>query len=204
MKVTIFKNDVPDDFHIEGDLAVDTETMGLNLNRDRLCVLQFSAGDGEAYLVQFTDDNYHAPNLKKLLLDENRCKIFHYARFDLLAIKVYLGIELKNVFCTKIASKLIRTYTEFHSLKELCRELLGIQLSKAQQSSYWGAPELSTDQKEYAARDVLYLHSLRAILLERLIENNRQQLATEIFQYLPTRVKLDQLGWEETDFMSYK
>lgn len=204
MKATIFKNDIPDDFHVEGDLAVDTETMGLNLQRDRLCVLQFSCGDGEAYLVQFTEGSYDAPNLKKLLSDENRCKIFHYARFDLLAIKMYLGLELKNVFCTKIASKLVRTYTDFHSLKDLCRELLGLQLSKAQQSSYWGASELTDDQKEYAARDVLYLHSLRAILLERLIENDRNQLANEIFQFLPTRIKLDELGWSETDFMSYK
>lgn len=204
MKVTVFHNDIPDDFHIDGDLAIDTETMGLNLQRDRLCVLQFSCGDGEAYLVQFDGNNYDAPNLKKLLLEEDRCKIFHYARFDLLAIKMYLGIELKNVFCTKIASKLIRTYTEFHSLKELCRELLGQQLSKAQQSSYWGAAELTDEQKEYAARDVLYLHALRAILLERLIENNRNQLANEIFSYLPTRVKLDELGWHETDFMAYK
>ena len=203
MQVTIFKNDIPDDFHIEGDLAIDTETMGLNLHRDKLCLLQFSCGDAEAYLVQFIEGNYNAPNLKKLLLDENRGKIFHYARFDLAAIRKYLGIELSNVFCTKIASKLVRTYTDYHGLKDLCRELLGINISKQQQSSYWGAEELSKDQKEYAARDVMYLHSIRAILLEMLISEERSSLANELFSFLNTRVKLDEMGWQDIDIFAH-
>lgn len=203
MRVTVFQNDIPDDFHAAGDLAIDTETMGLNLARDRLCLLQFSTGDGDAYAVQFLDNNYEAPNLKKLLLDENRGKIFHYARFDLSAIERYLGISLTNVFCTKIASRLVRTYTEYHGLKDLCRELLGVNISKQQQSSYWGADELTQEQKEYAARDVIYLHSIRAILLERLIKEGRATLANELFHFLPIRVKLDLMGWENQDIFGY-
>lgn len=204
MQITVFENDLPDGFHIEGDLAIDTETMGLNLNRDRLCVLQFSAGDGNAFLVQFKDGNYSAPNLKKLLLDENRTKIFHYARFDVRAIKHYLGIEISNIFCTKLASRLVRTYTDKHGLKDLCNELLGINISKQQQSSYWGTAELSNEQKEYAAKDVLYLHSLRAILTERLIIEGRNSLANKLFSFLPTRVLLEEMGWDESDIFAYK
>lgn len=196
MKVTLFENDIPNDFHIEGDIAIDTETMGLNLHRDRLCVLQFSSGNGDAYLVQFKDGDYKAPNLKSLLRDETRGKIFHFARFDLAAIKKYLNLELDNIFCTKIASRLVRTYTDSHSLKTLCKELLGIDLSKQQQSSNWGAQDLTRDQQEYAARDVLYLHELRAILLDRLISEGRSELAHKIFAFLPTRVELDLEGWD--------
>ena len=203
MKITLFENDIPNDFHIKGDLAIDTETMGLNLHRDRLCVLQFSCGDGDAYLVQFKSGNYQAPNLKALLEDETRCKIFHFARFDLAAIKEYLDVELNNVFCTKIASRLVRTYTDSHSLKTLCRELLTIDLSKQQQSSNWGADTLTREQQAYAAKDVLYLHELRAILLDRLIGENRSELAHKIFQFLPARVELDLTGWHNIDIFAH-
>ena len=177
--------------------------MGLNLHRDRLCVLQMSNGDGDAYLVHFSSSNYHSPNLKKLLLDESREKIFHFARFDLAAIKKYLNIELSNIFCTKIASKLVRTYTDSHGLKDLCKELLGVNISKQQQSSYWGTGKLSEEQKEYASRDVIYLHSLRSILREMLITENRQDIAHKLFEFLPTRANLDLIGWNEIDILSH-
>jgi ribonuclease D len=177
--------------------------MGLDLHRDRLCVLQFSNGDGDAYLVQFTGNNYDAPNLKKLLLDENRSKIFHFARFDLAAIKKYLSIDLTNIFCTKIASRLVRTYTDYHGLKDLCKELLDVNLSKQQQSSYWGSAELTSEQKEYAAKDVIYLHSLRSVLLERLLAEGRAEIANKLFRFLPVRAELDLIGWNNTDIFSY-
>ena len=188
---------------MEGDIAIDTETMGLQLHRDRLCVIQISNGDGDAYLVQFDGGDYSAPNLKKMLMDENRGKIFHYARFDLAAIKKYLDLDLTNIFCTKIASKLVRTYTDHHGLKDLCKELLGITVSKQQQSSFWGAEDLSSDQKEYAAKDVVYLHSLRAVLIERLIDCNRNKIAHKLFEFLPTRANLDLIGWNDIDIFSH-
>ncbi|MFY9590108.1 ribonuclease D [Rickettsia endosymbiont of Halotydeus destructor] len=203
MAITIYQHDLPDDFHLEGDLAIDTETMGLNLHRDNLCLLQLSNGNGDAHLINFINKNYAAPNLKKLLLDKNRCKIFHFARFDLAAIKKYLQIDLENIFCTKISSKLVRTYTESHGLKDLCRELLSLQLSKQQQSSYWGAEQLSNEQKEYAAKDVLYLHQLRDILQKMLIAENRLEIAKNIFNFLPTRANLDLLGWSEIDIFAH-
>ena len=177
--------------------------MGLNLHRDRLCLLQLSSGDGDAYLIQFSDGKFDAPNLKKLLLDKNRCKIFHYARFDLAAIKKYLEIDLENIFCTKVSSKLVRTYTDSHGLKELCRELLGIQISKLQQSSYWGNTEISQDQKEYAARDVLYLYEIKNILEKMLKTEGRLELAAKIFTFLPVRANLDLMGWDNIDIFSY-
>lgn len=177
--------------------------MGLHLNRDKLCVLQMSNGDGNAYLVQFVHKTYNAPNLVKLLIDNSRCKIFHFARFDLAAIKKYLNIDLDNVFCTKIASRLARTYTDAHSLKELCRELLGIQLSKQQQSSYWGNNTLSKEQQEYASKDVVYLHKLRAILQGMLIKEGRMEIASKIFEFLPTRSNLDLLGWQDVDIFMH-
>lgn len=186
-----------------GDIAIDTETMGLDLNRDRLCLLQISNGDGEAYLVQFSKDNYNAPNLKNLLLDKNREKIFHFARFDLAVIKKHLEIELSNIFCTKIASILVRTYTEHHGLKDLCKELLGINISKQQQSSYWGTLQLSEEQKEYAAKDVIYLHSLKEILTSMLMAENRNDIAYKLFDFLPTRANLDLMGWNEIDIFSH-
>ncbi len=177
--------------------------MGLNLHRDRLCLLQLSNGDGKAYLVNFIDKNYAAPNLKKLLLDKNRCKIFHYARFDLAAIRKYLGIDLENIFCTKISSKLVRTYTDAHGLKDLCRELLSVQISKQQQSSYWGRVDLTAEQKEYAAKDVLYLHQLRATLQDMLLAENRLDIAKQIFKFLPIRANLDLVGWNDIDIFMH-
>ena len=203
MKVTTYHNDIPDDFHLPGDLAIDTETMGLQLHRDRLCVLQMSNGDGDCWLVHFNGSDYSAPNLKKLLQDENRGMIFHYARFDIAVIKKYLDVDIKNIFCTKIASKLVRTYTDYHGLKDLCRELLGISISKQQQSSYWGNLELSDDQKEYAAKDVIYLHSLRAILSKMLIENGRSKIAHKLFEFLPARAELDIIGWNDIDIFAH-
>ena len=203
MNITIFQNDLPNDFIITGDIAIDCETMGLDLHRDRLCLLQLSNGDGDAYLVQFTDGKFQAPNLKKLLLDKNRCKIFHFGRFDLAAIKKYLEIDLENIFCTKISSKLVRTYTDSHGLKELCRELLGIQISKLQQSSYWGNAEISQDQKEYAARDVLYLHKIKDILEKMLINEGRLDIALKLFNFLPIRANLDLMGWDGVDIFTY-
>ncbi|MDA9163562.1 ribonuclease H-like domain-containing protein [Rickettsiaceae bacterium] len=203
MRVTLYKNDLPEDFHLAGDLAIDTETMGLQFHRDRLCVIQMSNGDGDAYLVQFDGNDYSAPNLKKLLLDEDRTMIFHYARFDLAVIKKYLEIDLQNVFCTKIASKLVRTYTDYHGLKDLCKELMGLNISKQQQSSYWGAAELTSEQKEYAAKDVVYLHSLRATLTQRLIESERNEMANKLFKFLPVRAELDLIGWNDKDIFSH-
>lgn len=203
MAIKIYQNDLPDDFEFEGDIAIDTETMGLNLFRDKLCLLQFSNGNGDAHLVHFTNQDYNSPNLKALLTDKARCKIFHFARFDLAAIKKYLGIDLENIFCTKISSKLVRTYTESHGLKDLCRELLGVNISKQQQSSYWGAKNLSSEQKEYAAKDVLYLHQLRESLQKMLIKENRLELAQKCFKFLPTRANLDLIGWNEIDIFMH-
>ncbi len=177
--------------------------MGLNLNRDRLCLIQISNGDGNAYLVQFDKNNYNAPNLKKILLDDSRCKIFHFARFDLAVIKKYLNIELSNIFCTKIASKLVRTYTEHHGLKDLCKELLGVNMSKHQQSSYWGTSSLTEEQKDYAARDVLYLHSLKMALQQMLVAENRDLIAQKLCNFLPTIANLDLMGWNDLDIFSH-
>ena len=203
MKVEIFKNDLPDGFVLEGDIAIDTETMGLNLERDRLCLIQLSNGDGNAYFVQFLDQNYAAPNLKKLLLRPNTVKIFHYARFDIAAIDKYLGIEIDNIFCTKIASKLTRTYTSYHGLKDLCKEILQINISKQQQSSNWSASMLTDEQQEYAAKDVIYLHLLREKLTKMLQDTNRYDLATKIFHFLPTRAKIDLAGWNDIDIFAH-
>ncbi|WP_064428856.1 ribonuclease D [Rickettsia sp. Tenjiku01] len=203
MTIKIYQNDLPNNFELEGDLAIDTETMGLNLHRDKLCLLQFSNGNGEAHLVHFTNQDYTAPNVKALLLDKTRCKIFHFARFDLASIKKYLSIDLENIFCTKISSKLVRTYTDSHGLKDLCRELLNINISKQQQSSYWGADNLSSEQKEYAAKDVLYLHQLKDILQKMLLKENRYELAQDIFRFLPIRANLDLIGWNEIDIFMH-
>lgn len=185
-----------------GDIAIDTETMGLNLHRDRLCVVQLSYGDGQAYLVKF-DNDFSAPNLRKILSDENRVKIFHFARFDLAAIEFYLNIKLNNVFCTKIASKLTRTYTDYHGLKDLCRDLLNVQISKQQQSTYWGNKELTKEQIDYAGGDVLYLHKLREVLTRMLEKEKRLEIANEIFKFLPVRASLDLIGWNEIDILAH-
>nr|WP_064591728.1 3'-5' exonuclease [Orientia tsutsugamushi] len=210
MKIHIFINDIPDNLMISGDLAIDTETMGLNLIRDRLCLLQFcqegkndNIDDKEVFLVKFEDQQYNCHNLKKLLMDDGRTKIFHFARFDLAAIQYYLGITLNNIFCTNVASKLVRTYTDSHGLKDLCRELLGIQISKQCQSSDWGGQSLTSDQEEYAAKDVVYLHRIKNILEKMLIREQRLDIAQKIFKFLPTRAELDVIGWQDIDILSH-
>jgi ribonuclease D len=178
--------------------------MGLQLGRDRLCVVQISNGDGNAHLVHFPEEKYAAPNLRRLLKQESSTKIFHYARFDLASIKRYLEIEITSpVYCTKLASKLVRTYTDKHGLKDLCREFLGFELSKLQQSSNWGAKELSDEQVKYAASDVLYLHQLREKLDEMLKKSHRTELAAKCFRFLATRVELDLAGWQDQDIFSH-
>ena len=195
---------MPDGFVLKGDIAIDTETIGLNPIRDRLCLIQISNGDGNAHLVSFAPDEYKAPNLKKLLSDPKTTKIFHFARFDLGIIKKFLDVELEHIYCTKVASKIARTYTDSHGLKDLCRELLGVTISKQQQSSYWGAKELSQEQLCYAASDVLYLHNLREKLDQMLKREGRWKLAAECFVFLPHRVNLDLAGWDGVDIFAYK
>lgn len=193
----LYFDDIPDDLVFSESVAVDTETMGLNLSRDRLCVVQLSDGNNNAYLVKFNKDSkYNSPNLKKMLEDDNLVKIFHYARFDMATLKYYLGIDIKNVFCTKIASYFARTYTGSHSLKAICDELLNVKISKQQQSSYWGSNTLSKEQKHYAASDVLYLHGLKLALEKILIAESRMDLAKKCFEFLSTRVEMDIRGWE--------
>ena len=184
-------------------MAVDTETLGLVPARDRLCLVQLSAGDGSAHLVQFNQGSYNAPNLKRLLSDDTIEKIFHFARFDLAILKTYLGVECSPIFCTKIASKLCRTYTDRHGLKDICRELIEISLSKEQQSSDWGTRELTAAQKTYAASDVIYLHELREKLRLMLLREKRLDLAQACFQFLPHRVTLDLSGWPNTDIFEH-
>ena len=187
-----------------GALAVDTETMGLVTHRDRLCVVQISDGSGDEHLVRFSPgSDYEAPNLTALLADQSRVKLYHYARFDLAAIQYYLGVMAAPVFCTKIASKLVRTYTDRHGLKNLASELLNADISKQQQSSDWGGPELSEAQREYAASDVRFLHALRDELNVRLEREGRTELAQACFDFLPTRALLDIAGWENRDIFSH-
>jgi ribonuclease D len=202
--IQLHQGDLPADVDFGASVAIDTETMGLDLHRDRLCLVQMSAGDGSAHLVQFSaDDDYAAPNLKRLLADPAVLKIYHYARFDVGVLQRRLGIVAGPLYCTKIASKLTRTYTDRHGLKDLCRELLGIELSKQQQSSDWGAPELSKDQRQYAASDVLYLHDLKTRLDAMLARLGRTGLAADCFSFVPARVALDLAGWEETDIFAH-
>jgi len=187
-----------------GALAVDTETMGLVTHRDRLCVVQIGDGSGDEHLVRFSPGStYEAPNLNALLADPGRVKLYHYARFDLAAIQYYLGVTAGPVFCTKIASTLVRTYTDRHGLKNLVSELLDADMSKQQQSSDWGGPELSEAQREYAASDVRYLHQLRDELVVRLEREGRTALAQACFDFLPTRAMLDIAGWENRDIFSH-
>lgn len=177
--------------------------MGLNLTRDRLCVAQLSFGDGDAHIVQFQKGEYKAPNLKKLLKDRSILKLFHFARFDVAAFQQYLGVTTKPVYCTKIASKLVRTYTDRHGLKELCSELLGKELSKQQQSSDWGAEKLTQEQINYAASDVLYLHKLKERLDIMLEREGLTEIAEKCFQFLPTRAELDLKGWKDLDIFQH-
>lgn len=198
MTVELHRHDLPLGRSFGPAVAIDTETLGLDPYRDRLCLVQLSRGDGNAELVQFGRDA-DAPELKRLLADESVLKIFHFARFDMAVLKHRLGVMPKPVYCTKVASKLARTYTDRHGLKDLARELLGIELSKQQQSSDWGAPELSQEQLAYAASDVLHLHALKDKLDAMLIRERREALAQACFAFLPTRVELDLKGWSEID-----
>ncbi len=205
MAVHLHEEDLPGDVFAPGPIAVDTETMGLITPRDRLCVVQLSDGQGDEHLVRFNpSSDYAAPNLKAVLADRARVKLFHFARFDLAAIEHYLGVTATPVFCTKIASKLVRTYTDRHGLKDLVRELLGKELSKQQQSSDWGGPVLSDAQLEYAASDVRYLHAMHAILVERLEREGRTELAQACFDFLPHRARLDLAGWPDKDIFSHE
>lgn len=202
--IRVHKHDLPNLDNYQGKaVAIDTEAMGLQVNRDRLCVIQLSAGDGSVDIVQISQTQHKAPNLLSLLSNDNIEKIFHYARFDMAAIANHLGVMPKNIFCTKIASRLCRTYSSRHGLKDLCSELLGIQISKQQQCSDWGAETLSTAQLNYAASDVLYLHKIRDELKAKLQRESRFELAKQCFEFLPVRVRLDLMGWAEQDIFSH-
>ncbi|MCH7629862.1 ribonuclease D [Novosphingobium percolationis] len=205
MAVYLHEEDLPADCLAPGIVAVDTETMGLITTRDRLCVVQISDGKGDEHLVRFgVGSSYDAPNLKAVLADPARIKLFHFARFDLAAIHHYLGVMATPVFCTKIASKLVRTYTDRHGLKDLVRELLGKEISKQQQSSDWGAPVLTDPQQEYAASDVRHLHAMHTILVERLEREGRTAVAQACFDFLPSRALLDIAGWADRDIFSHE
>lgn len=199
-KIKLHKGDLPAGLTFPNGIAIDTETMGLNPHRDRLCLVQLSGGDGTAHLVKFDGKSFDAPNLKALLADPKTLKIFHFARFDVAVLEHYLGVVTNPIYCTKIASKLARTYTDRHGLKDLVGEILGIEISKQQQSSDWGAAELSDSQRAYAANDVLHLHALKARLDEMLARTGRQDLAKAAFGFLPIRAKLDLLGFEDDIF----
>lgn len=204
MAVYLHEEDLPAGVLAPGVVAVDTETMGLVTTRDRLCLVQISDGLGDEHLVRFgPGSSFDAPNLKAVLADPSRLKLFHFARFDLAAIHHYLGVMATPVFCTKIASKLVRTYTDRHGLKELVRELLGKEISKQQQSSDWGGPTLSDAQQDYAASDVRYLHAMHTILAERLAREGRTDMAQACCDFLPTRALLDVAGWADRDIFSH-
>ena len=200
MQTHLYKNDLDDGIVFKGNVAIDTEAMGLDPARDRLCLIQIFDGETDCHMVQFENSNTDSPNLIKLLNDEKIEKIFHYARFDMAALKHALKIDVKNVYCTKIASKIARTYTNNHGLKDLCKELLGVEISKKQQSSDWGNSNLSKEQIAYAANDVIYLHQIKDKLDEMLIREDRQQLVDSCLSFLPTRVDLDLRGWENDIF----
>ncbi len=195
--------DLPPGLALGPVVAVDTETMGLNLNRDRLCVVQLSAGDGTAHVVHFPEPHYHAPNLVRLFADRVVTKLFHYARFDLAMVRRHLGVRCEPVWCTKVASKLTRTNTDRHGLKDLCRDLLGVDLSKQQQSSDWGAATLTEEQMAYAASDVLYLHRIKERLDALLDREGRRDLAEGCFRFLPDRAELDLAGWADEDIFAH-
>lgn len=204
MTVYFHESDLPADVLAPGPVAVDTETMGLVTPRDRLCLVQISDGRGDEHLVRFMPgSDYAAPNLRAVLADPERLKLYHFARFDLAAIKHYLGVMAAPVFCTKIASRMIRTYTDRHGLKELVREVLGRELSKVQQSSDWGAPEINEAQRDYAASDVRFLHGLYAAMDARLVREGRRELAQACFDFLPARAELDLAGWPEIDIFAH-
>lgn len=199
----LHEGDLPDGLDLGPSVAVDSETMGLRFRRDPLCVVQLSAGDGHAHLVRLRRPDYDAPNLKRLLADPKVLKIFHFGRFDIAMFALHLGVVTTPVYCTKIASKLARTYTDRHGLKDVARELLGLEISKTQQSSDWGAEQLSPEQLAYAASDVLHLHALKARLDAMLEREGRMDLARACFEFLPTRAQLDLAGWEDVDIFAH-
>jgi ribonuclease D len=203
MSHQLHRGDIPEGLTFGSAVAIDTEAMGLNPHRDRLCLVQLSAGDGNAHLVQFAPDGYEAPRLKRLLADPAVLKLFHFARFDLAMLYRYLGVMARPVYCTKIASRLARTFTDKHGLRDLCKDLLGVDLSKQQQSSDWGAPSLTEDQLRYAASDVLHLHALRMRLDAMLAREDRAELVGSCFDFLPTRALLDLEGWAEQDIFAH-
>jgi ribonuclease D len=203
MTIRLHKGDLPDQIRYSGAVAIDTETLGLNPHRDRLCLVQLSAGDGTADLVQIAAGQREAPNLARLLADPGVTKLFHFARFDIGVLFHALGVMTAPIYCTKIASRLTRTYTDRHGLKDLVKDLLDVEISKQQQSSDWGAATLSEAQLAYAASDVLYLHALKAKLDERLAREGRRELAEACFRFLPTRSRLDLAGWSEEDIFSH-
>jgi ribonuclease D len=206
--IRLHRHDLPDGLELGPVVAIDTETMGLNPHRDRLCLVQLSSGDGDAHLVQIIPPSLggrgaECPNLKRMLADPATTKLFHFARFDCAALYRHLGVTVAPVVCTKVAAKLVRTFTDRHGLKDLCKELLGVEISKQQQSSDWGAPELSPDQLAYAASDVLHLHALWSRLEGLLRREGRLELAQACFRFLPTRGELDLLGYDEPDIFSH-
>lgn len=203
MAITLHKGDLPDGLTFGDSVAVDTETMGLNPNRDPLCLVQLSAGDGNAHLVQLDRNTYNAPNLRALMGNEKVLKLFHFARFDVAMMQRYLGVVTTPIYCTKIASKLVRTYTDRHGLKDLARELVGVDMSKQQQSSDWGADTLTEAQLAYAASDVLHLHAMKEVLDGMLEREGRTEMAKACFAFLPVRAALDLAGWPEEDIFAH-
>jgi len=203
MTVILHKNDIPADIDFGSSVAIDTETMGLRPIRDPLCLVQLSSGDGNAHIVQLDRTTYDAPNLKALMSDTAVTKIFHYARFDIAIMKAYLNVDTTPVYCTRTASRLVRTYTDRHGLRDVCRELIGVELNKQMQSSDWGAAELTQQQLDYAANDVLYLHQIVEKLDIMLQRENRTQLAQDCFAFLPLRAELDLAGWEDQDIFAH-
>jgi ribonuclease D len=203
MKIKLHKNDLPDGLDLGPIVAIDSETLGLNPYRDRLCLAQLSSGDGTAHMVQFAAGGFAAPNLKRLLSDPGVTKLFHFARFDMAMFRRHLGVVTAPVYCTKIASKLVRTYTDRHGLKDLVKELLGVDMSKEQQSSDWGAAELTEKQLAYAASDVAHLHRLKDALDGMLAREGRTALAKACFDFLPARVELDLAGWPDVDIFAH-
>ncbi len=203
MTVYLHEGDLPDGLDLGPVVAVDSETMGLRFRRDPLCVVQLSSGDGDAHVVRLNRPAYDCPNLKRVLADPKVLKLFHFGRFDIGMFQLHLGVETRPVYCTKIASKLARTYTDRHGLKDVVRECAGVELSKAQQSSDWGSPVLTQAQLDYAASDVLYLHAVKARLDEMLEREGRTGLARKCFDFLPTRSALDLAGWDEQDIFAH-
>lgn len=203
MTIYLHQNDLPDGLDLGPVVAIDSETMGLNPHRDRLCLIQLSSGDGDAHLVQVRDQTTPAPNLTAMLGDANVEKLFHFGRFDIAVLAHRYSVVARPVYCTKIASKLVRTYTDRHGLKNLCQELLNVDISKQQQSSDWGAATLTKAQQEYAASDVLYLHEIKAELERRLAREGRVEMARAAHNYLPDRAMLDLAGWPETDIFAH-